>query len=375
MTGRRSRWLMTGDEALAELCHTIGSARKNVRLEMYIYSDGNPGTQVLESLVSAARRGISVQVLIDGLGSAELPGRFFDPLLAARGEVRTFNPLSLRRLPVRNHRKLLVVDTSTAITGGFNIAPEYLGDGITSGWRDIGIVLNGCIVAELAKSFDAMWERAASAPLRFARIRPRTQDLHLCDDSRYLVLPSGPGRGRNSFYVALRHDIETASDIRMAVAYFLPALRLRRTFRKVVRRGGRVRIVVPGRSDVAISRQAGRFLYGGLLRAGVEIREYSPQVLHAKLYLVDDVVYVGSSNLDSRSLHINYELMVRVSDPEIVADARKWFDDVDEHSVAVDPKAWGRSRNWIDKLRERWSYLLLARLDPYLTRWLAEDPR
>lgn len=369
-------WLKTGDTALAELCRTIGAAKKTIRLEMYIYSEGTPGQPVLMALTAAAARGVSVKVLIDGLGSAELPDRFFDPLKAAGGDVRVFSPISLRRLrPVRNHRKLLVTDESTAILGGFNIAHEYLGDGVNSGWRDIGILLTGSIAAELAKSFDAMWERASSEPLRFARLRLRTHDLHHCEDSRFQVLPSGPGRGHNAFNVAFRRDLETARDVRIVVAYFLPGLRLRRLFRKVVRRGGHVRIVVPGRSDVAISRQAGRFLYGGLLRAGVEIHEYAPQVLHAKLYLVDNVVYVGSSNLDPRSLHINYELMVRISDPDTVVEARDWFQEVESHSTVIDSKTWKRSRTWLEKVRERWSHFLLARLDPYVTRWLAEDPR
>ena len=95
------------------------------------------------------------------------------------------------------------------------------------------------------------------------------------------------------------------------VAYFLPSWRLRRDLMRVVRRGGRVQLILAGQSDVQLSKLAAQSLYRRLLRAGVEIYEYQPQILHAKLFMVDDAVYTGSSNLDTRSLQINYELMIR----------------------------------------------------------------
>ena len=136
-----------------------------------------------------------------------------------------------------------------------------------------------------------------------------------------------------------------------------------------------MRILVPGKSDVAISLRAGRFLYGRMLRSGVEIREYTPQVLHAKLYRVDDSVFVGSSNLDTRSLHINHELMVRIQHPQAAADTAAWFDATEAMAAPVDVKTWSRSRSWWERVRERWSFLVLSRIDPYVTRWLADDPR
>jgi cardiolipin synthase len=104
------QWLRTGDEAFSALIAAIEGARSCVCLETYIYAPGNPGGPVRDALIRAARRGVSVRVLIDGLGSSSLDEGFFDPLRLAGGEVRVFNPLTLRRLPVRSHRKLLVID-------------------------------------------------------------------------------------------------------------------------------------------------------------------------------------------------------------------------------------------------------------------------
>ena len=109
------------------------------------------------------------------------------------------------------------------------------------------------------------------------------------------------------------------------VAYFLPPRRLRRALTRAVRNGGRVESILAGQSDAPLSMLAAQSLYRRFLRGGVEIFEYQPQILHAKLIVVDDVVYVGSSNLDTRSLQINYELMLRLEDRELAAQARDIF--------------------------------------------------
>jgi cardiolipin synthase len=137
----------------------------------------------------------------------------------------------------------------------------------------------------------------------------------------------------------------------------------------VVRRGGRVRLLLAGRSDVAVSQLAARSLYRRCLRAGIEISEYQPQVLHAKLFVVDHAVYLGSANLDPRSLAINYELMVRFQDEALAMEARLLLDEIRKHCVEIELNAWRRSRSLWRKLKERWAYFLLARIDPYIARW------
>ena len=152
------------------------------------------------------------------------------------------------------------------------------------------------------------------------------------------------------------------------VAYFLAPQRIPRQLRRAVRRGGSVQLILPGKSDVALSRLAARSQYQRLMRAGVEIYEYQPQILHAKLFVVNDAVYVGSSNLDPRSLSINYELMIRFEHPQMAAEARGIISDTLRHSLRVDPKAWRRSRTFWTRLKERWAHFLLARIDPHVAR-------
>src|SRR5690606_26672889 len=129
-----------------------------------------------------------------------------------------------------------------------------------------------------------------------------------------------------------------------------------------------VELILAGKTDVVLAQLAGRSLYRRLLKSGVKIYEYQPQILHAKLIIVDDVVYVGSANLDPRSLSITYELMLRFDNAESVAQAREIFAAARHHSQPINLEAWKRSRTFWTRLKERLTYYLLARVDPHLAR-------
>lgn len=345
----------------------IDAARRSVRLETYIFTSSPLGDTFRDALVRACGRDVRVQVLVDAFGSVELPDAYWDPLRRAGGAVRWFNPLSFRRPTFRDHRKLLVCDEHVAFVGGFNIAGEFEGDGVQRGWRDVGLEVEGALALELTASFDMMFERADDEHVPFTRFRRSTARVEVvCPEGELLL--SGPGRGRNAIKRAVLGDLKTARRVRIVAAYFLPTGRLRWALTRVVRRGGRVQLILPGRSDIALSQMAARSFYRGLLEAGVEIHEYQPQVLHSKLVLIDEAVYVGSSNLDARSLHINYELMVRLTQPEIMTEAVELLDDHLRHSRRIEPQDWERQRTWWDRLRGRWARFLLARLDLLLMR-------
>jgi cardiolipin synthase len=346
----------------------IESAKERIRLETYIYAGDELGHRFRDALVGACQRGAKVSVLLDAFGSQSLASGFWDPLLAAGGEVRWFNPVLIKRLGFRDHRKMLVCDTRTAFVGGFNISMKYQGDGVKSGWRDLGLRVHGPMAAHLATAFDEMFARADLKHRPFARLRRSPAKRRVSENQAELLL-SAPGRGGNPFFRALRRDLERAKNVQIIAAYFLPTWRIRRDLARVVRRGGRVQLILAGKSDVYLSQLAGRSLYRRLLRSGVEIYEYQPQILHAKLVLVDDVVYAGSSNLDPRSLHINYELMLRFPDHEVAAGGRKCFEDCLAHCERIELEAWRKSRNWWRRLKQRWAYFIVARVDPYLARW------
>jgi len=361
------RWLQTVDEAFETMLRALDQAKTSIRLEVYIYRVSPIGEQFREALITACNRKVKVQVLVDALGSISLPEKFWDPLIAAGGEFRWFNPLKFKRLGFRDHRKLLVVDDVIGFVGGFNIAPEYQGDGLTHGWHDVGLQVPEALARELAASFDWVFKLADYRHRRLARYR-RSDIAKVSKTPVGDLLTNAPGRGRHFLKSALVNDITRAKSVDIISAYFLPPRLLRRALTRAARNGRRVRLIMAGKTDVLLAQMACHYLYKGLLLAGVEIYEYMPQILHTKLYLFDDAFYVGSANMDKRSLLVNYELLVRVNDRQLAAQGAEFFETTLKHSKKIELESWRSSRNFWNRLKERWAFFLLSRVDPYLTR-------
>jgi cardiolipin synthase len=360
------QWLCGGQDFFPAMLDAIGSARQSVALETYIFADDQIGRQMLQALVQAADRGVRVRVLADAFGSMTLPANFLAPLTKAGGEVRFFNPLRFGRFGVRDHRKLLLCDQATAFVGGANLAKEYDGDGVTRGWFDVmARIEDATLTADLMVAFESLFFAAAFEHRPLPRLRLFRQ-IRRPSVSATRILVVKPGRGTGVFQRALQRDLAHARSADFIVPYFLPGRRLRKQLRQIVRRGGRVRLILPAHCDVALARAAGLVYYSRLLRGDVEIYEYQPQILHAKLFLVDEKVYTGSSNLDIRSFKLNYELMLRLTDGAAVAGAKEIFAAVLKNSVRIEPRAFRRSQNFWQRWKNRWAHFLLARIDPLI---------
>lgn len=370
----RHDWLTTGDAYYAALLAAISDARESIRLETYIFAAGLPGDEIRAALLAAARRGLSVKVLTDAFGSLELPGDYWLEFVAAGGECKTFNALRSHRYSFRDHRKLLICDSNVAFVGGFNIAGEQMGDGVTRGWRDLGLRLTGKLVLELVASFDRMFKLAEVKHGRLFRLRQPflCRRLHPTGWSKACLLTSGPGRWISPIRKLIASDLARAGSVRIISAYFLPSHRMIRALRRVARHGGDVRIITAGKTDVRLARFAGRSLYHRFLHSRIRMFEYEAQVLHTKLIVIDNAVYVGSANMDSRSLNINYELLVRIEDPLLADEARGMFDSHLAHCTSIEHDAWNRSRNIWEKLAERFARFMLAYVDTRLALKLSK---
>ena len=150
--------------------------------------------------------------------------------------------------------------------------------------------------------------------------------------------------------------------------YFLPPSRIRRALQRCAARGGEVLLLLAGKTDVPVARYAAEHLYSTMMEGGAQLFEYQPQVLHAKFILMDDIVYVGSCNLDRRSLDINFELLLRLEWPELAAQGRALFEAALSLSRPVAAERWEQRRRWWEHLRSTVSYWLLTRIDPLLAR-------
>ena len=321
IAGNRLELIESGDERLRQLLDLIGGARHSIKMLMYMFNADRVGERVRDALAEAASRGVDVKLLIDGFGSDAGPD-FFAALNQAGGEECVFNPSYGRRYLLRNHQKLVVVDDQTVIIGGANIDDTYLNDRAEGRWRDLWLRIDGPEVAMPSRYFDTLfrWSTHRRPRLNYARRR-------LADYSEWRGPLqwkfSGPLSMRNSWWRSIGRDIRQGHRLDMIFAYFAPPAAMLRRLGRLGRRG-RARIITAAKSDNNATIAAARHSYSRLLRRHVQMYEYQPAKLHTKLAIVDDVVHIGSSNFDYRSLYINMEVMLRIKDAGF-ADAMRGY--------------------------------------------------
>ena len=306
----------------AEL-EAIRNAKKSVNLEAYIFKPGKIAQQFVEALAERARAGVKVNVVLDGVGSFSTRKAYFQKLLEAGGQVQFYHPIgwtTWRRYNNRTHRELLVIDGQVAFAGGAGIADHWFeGEKDHPRWRDTMFRFRGQAVNALQGTFTENWVEACGEVLNGPEFFPGDQ---ADGEMPVLVVNSTPSQG-NSTRVRVLYEALLGSARRriyITTPYFLPDKGLMNLLITAKRdRHLDVKVLVPGKkSDHMMTRSSSRGLYGKLLEAGVEIYEYQPSMLHAKVMLVDDDwVVVGSTNFDNRSFGINDELSVTTRSAEL----------------------------------------------------------
>ena len=195
--------------------------------------------------------------------------------------------------------------------------------------------IKGPLVEELVFCFDTQFTLADFKHKRFAGLRRPISRGILTTSQGELFLGS-PGLGASPIKRTLINDLAAAKSVKIISAYFLPTWRIRRELMRIAGEGGQVQLILAGKSDVTLSQLASQRLYRILLRSGIEIYEYHPQILHTKLFIIDQIVYAGSANLDPRSLNINYELLVRFPNERLVYEAQAIFAEDLTHCRKID---------------------------------------
>lgn len=367
--GNRLTLLPDGPERLRALLALIASAERTLRVLYYIYLDDEAGAAVRQALIDATARGVNVHLIVDGLGSEHAEGNdFFAPLHAAGVEVCRFVPRWGRRYLLRNHQKLALADEARVIVGGFNIETSYFGTAAEQAWRDMGLLVEGPAAERLTGYFDALaaWAKRPRATLRsLARTLKTWSEPE--GNTRWLF--GGPMRRLSPWARVVKHDMERANRLDLIAAYFAPSPAMLRRLDHAGRRGF-VRLVLPSKLDHTAAIWAARFTYAGLLRKNVQIYEYQPTKLHTKLYVIDDVVHIGSANFDIRSMFLNLELMLRVADPAFAAHVRSYVDGEAAQSERITPELYKARTNWWTRVKQFGAYFVMAVLDYNVTRRL-----
>lgn len=346
--GNEVRVYGEAEETYSGLESAIRSARDHLHLQYYIWRADETGIQFRDLVIHKAREGVACRVLLDSVGCFALTRRFYQPMIDAGVKVGFFMPLYPSRHRrwsphLRNHRKIAVIDGSTAFMGSQNIGDEYRGRlKRLSPWYDTHLRLRGPAALFVQQVFAEDWLFTTGELLTGA------QYFQFCEqsgNSTVQIVPTGPDHDAGALDLITFAAVAQARQvIRIATPYFVPNAALRMALSYAARRGVKVQLVLPTKSDHAVVLWAGRSFYAELLQAGVEIYEFGGGMLHSKIVTVDDRwCMVGSANMDVRSFRLNFELTALIYDEAVARDLAREVEHRCEQSHRVtEREVWSR---------------------------------
>lgn len=314
-------------DRLDAVLQLIALAQKSIEMFFYMFGHDETAREVRDALVAAAKRGVQVQLIIDSFGSTQVSDRFFDALIEAGGDYHSFSTRKGLGYLIRNHQKMLIVDGMHALVGGFNITDQYFGRAGDDSWEDLGMIVSGPQAQRLSDYFKDMVRASNNGKVRYRQIR---NIIHQWRPGIGQVqwLLGGPTNRISPWALTFKRSLETGQKFDIVSAYFSPSQTILRRLAKAAKRNKGSRLIMAGKTDNGATIAAARVLYRYLLRRKTRIFEYQPRPLHMKLMVIDDTVYIGSANLDVRSMFINLEIMVRIKDAGLAAHMRKLIDEL-----------------------------------------------
>jgi cardiolipin synthase A/B len=346
--GNRAELLLNGDEIFPAMLAAIRSARTTITFANFVYERGDISRQFAEALAERCRAGVGVNVLVDAVGSSGMP-KSLQTLMQDSGchfaVYHSLNPLAIKRINHRNHRRILVVDGRVGFTGGTGVGEKWTGDGRQKGhWRQTDVRVEGPIVLYLQAAFAENWRDATGILLGGdAYFPPVARRCNLVVQA----VPSAPATGAAQAYLLFQLAIESArSSIYLTNPYFVPDGAMADALAKAAARGVDVSIITAGTADSTLDRlvrKASQAHFGRALEAGVKIHEYGPALLHAKTMVIDGQwVSIGSANLDNRSFNLNNELNLAFLDRALAARLTDVFREDLKSTKEVTLEAWQR---------------------------------
>jgi cardiolipin synthase len=388
--------LENGLQLFPALCEAFDQATRSIQVETYIFRLDAAGAMILHHLKLAARRGVRVRVMLDGFGSAQDEQAIQTELLAVGAQCRVYRPeprqftlksFDFKRLR-RLHRKIVVVDSRVAFIGGVNFENDYLtpellkrdfeDNYLTSKLLkresdprfDYAVQLTGPVVADAVHAQDLLWLRLnwrllLRGPrtwrhLRFRHQRHRAALYPSTGTVQAALVLRDNLRYRKAIETAYLEGITQAQHtIIIANAYFLPGRKLRHALIDAAQRGVKVKLLLQGKIEYRMQYHATRWIYDQFLGAGIEIYEYLPSFLHAKVAVLDDVSTVGSSNLDPFSLLLAREANVLIDDAAFTQTLRQSLEAAIVHGSKVIEHTLYARRPMLTRLTDGLAYLLL----------------
>ncbi len=354
--GNRTTTLLNGDEIFPSMLQAIGAAKKTITFETYIYWSGAIGKEFADALSQRARAGVKAHVLVDWVGSQKMEKALFDEMREAGVQIEKYHPLAwytLDKLNNRTHRKLLVTDGRVGFTGGVGIADTWTGHAQDRDhWRDTHYRVEGPVAAQMQAAFADNWTKVSGVVLQGEGYFPALQPVgnHLAQ-----VFRSSEEGGAESTHLMYLLSIAAASKtIDLSMAYFVPDELALDALVDALKRGVKIRIIMPGAAtDESLVRRASRALWGPILQAGAELYEYQPTMYHCKVLVIDGLwTSVGSTNFDTRSFRLNDEANLNVHDRDFALRQISDFENDLKRSRRITHEEWA-NRPWQEKAWER----------------------
>jgi len=356
LPGNHVTGYQNGDEIFPAMLDAIASARETITFETYIYWSGDIGQRFADALVDRARAGVAVHLMIDWVGSIKMEEDMLQQMQDAGVQVERYRPLhwyNLDRMNNRTHRKLLVIDGRVGFTGGVGIADQWTGHAQDPDhWREAHFRIEGPAVAQMQSAFNDNWIKTTGHLLNGASYFPPLEPAGDMGAHLFIASPAGGSESMHLMYLTAIAAAEHSIDL--AASYFVPDELISKALVTAAQRGVRVRIVLPGQHiDSETVRLSSKASWGPLLRAGIEIHEYQPTMLHVKLLIVDgELVSLGSTNFDIRSFRLNDEASLNVYDREFAAQMTGVFEKDLEDATEYSYEMWER-RPLREKLAEK----------------------
>lgn len=360
-TNNKAKVLTDGEEKFTELIDDLKNAQDHIHLEYFIIRDDILGKRIQKILIDKARKGVTVRLIYDGVGSRSLGVGYLFELKNAGAEVVCFLPVVLpffhSKMNFRNHRKIIVIDGKVGYVGGLNIGDEYLG--ISSrfvNWRDTHLKLEGESVYFLQNIFIQDWSFAGGQ-----EIKDREKyfpPLGYYDPTGVQIATSGPDSDWEAILQAYFTLISSAEKkIYITTPYFIPDDSILMALKTAALSGIDVRLIVPGKPDKRIVYWASHSYFDDLLAAGVKIYKYYKGFIHAKVVLIDDIVSsIGTANMNSRSFQLDFEVNALIYDEEIYNRLESDFLNDLEYCKELSLEEF-RARSLLTRFNESWSRL------------------
>lgn len=366
VSGNRIEPLCNGEQAYPAMLNAIDSASHSLLLATYIFESNDTGRQFVEALARAVERRVDVRVMVDGIGELYSFPWISQLLKKRRVPVARFLPPRLLppelRINLRNHCKICVADERIGFTGGMNIGDRHLVSRTENKARvaDIHFQVTGPVVAQMVEVFLEDW-RLVTGDKRSLAASPSAS--HGGGTALCRTITDGPDKELDRLAMIMGEAVSSACHrIDIMTPYFLPPRELIRALQAASLRGVEVNVILPERNNLPVVHWATRNVLPELLEQGVRIFYQPPPFAHTKLFVVDDqYAHIGSANLDTRSLRLNFELAIEIYDQSFAKRIAAYYRRIQERSRIVTPEELWK-RHLATRIRDALAWLF----SPYL---------